>query len=354
MAWGKLDDGFDDHPKVVEILDQLEAPMAIAVWTLCLSWANRNTRKAKKVPGVLPLGLPRRFFGQQAQGGVKLLISVGLWHEGVHDCPRCPQAEGGGYVIHDFKDSMPSDDLRSARAEAGRRGAAARWGRQKASKLSSHASNLPSFGDNTDAFANGTPMANDGPEGGFGTWTGQPAGSPSTDGNLPCAEPSGSSNGHGNLPSEAGNGLASDAYTPTHTQKPIPPTAGTTPPRQDGDPARHVGNVVGAYVDGARAAGQPDPASSLRARVGKQARALLVDGFDLDTLVASARNLGAGEWNDLAVQVRKDAATAAGAGSPAGPQARRQQETNEWLGRAMGRAREQEAAEAAAIAGGTA
>ena len=88
----------------------------------------------------------------------------------------------------------------------------------------------------------------------------------------------------------------------------VPATPGATAP--------NVGSVVAAYVDGATASGQPAPASSLKARVGKQARQLLADGYDIAVLIESAKHMGAGEWNDLAVQVRKDAASANG--KPAG------------------------------------
>lgn len=92
----------------------------------------------------------------------------------------------------------------------------------------------------------------------------------------------------------------------------IPPTAGASAP--------NVGNVVAAYVDGATAAGQPAPASSLRGRVGRQARELLADGYGIESLIAAAKRMGAGEWNDLAVQVRKDAAGANGGVSGRGHQ----------------------------------
>ena len=82
-------------------------------------------------------------------------------------------------------------------------------------------------------------------------------------------------------------------------------------------PDANPGTVVGAYVDGARDAGQPDPAASLRARVGKQARQLLAEGYDIAALITAAKRMGAGEWNDLAVQVRKDAAASNGQGSGA-------------------------------------
>lgn len=99
----------------------------------------------------------------------------------------------------------------------------------------------------------------------------------------------------------------------------VPPSAGAAKPRR-AKPApsdAHIGTIVAAYVDGATEAGQPAPASSLRARVGKQARQLLSDGYDIAALIESAKNMGAGEWNDLAVQVRKDAAGANGS-KPAG------------------------------------
>jgi hypothetical protein len=82
--------------------------------------------------------------------------------------------------------------------------------------------------------------------------------------------------------------------------------------------AKHAGDVVAAFVSGAVNAGQPEPATSLRARVGKQARQMLAEGYDAETLINSARNMGAGEWNDLAVQVRKDAAAATGGTSKPG------------------------------------
>ncbi len=105
----------------------------------------------------------------------------------------------------------------------------------------------------------------------------------------------------------------------------VPPTADAAKPRQrsqaeDPERAKHAGDVVAAYVDGATGTGQPSPAASLRARVGKQARELLADGFEIETLIKSAYRMGAGEWNDLAVQVRKDAAAANGSHSRSGHQ----------------------------------
>jgi hypothetical protein len=84
-------------------------------------------------------------------------------------------------------------------------------------------------------------------------------------------------------------------------------------PRRVRKPSGNTGDVIAAYVDGATSVGQPRPPESLRKRVGKQANDLLAEGYDLDT----------GEWNDLAVQVRKDSAGANGSqGSPGQPNMR--------------------------------
>lgn len=94
--------------------------------------------------------------------------------------------------------------------------------------------------------------------------------------------------------------------TETETETDTTPLRGGKPPKAPSE--LNVGDIVGAYVDGARASGQPDPPSNLRARVGKQARELVAEGFAVSALIESAHRMGRGEWNDLAVQIRKDAA----------------------------------------------
>lgn len=82
-----------------------------------------------------------------------------------------------------------------------------------------------------------------------------------------------------------------------------------------------AGSVVAAYVDGAVAAGLGRPDESLRKRVGRQAGELIGRGeIPFDALMAAARNMGAGGWNDLAVQVQRDAANANGHGTQKGHQ----------------------------------
>lgn len=96
---------------------------------------------------------------------------------------------------------------------------------------------------------------------------------------------------------------------------PAPPDAAK--PRRRAKPAdperaKHAGDVVAAFVEGALSSGQEEPASTIKARVGRDARQLLAEGKSAEKLIDAARRMGAGEWNDLAVQVRKDAAVATG------------------------------------------
>jgi len=96
----------------------------------------------------------------------------------------------------------------------------------------------------------------------------------------------------------------------------VPPTAGAAEPQPP-----NPGPIVAAYVEGAVAAGMPSPSASLKARVGKQARVLIAEGkTGTDALLAAARNMGAVGWNDLAVQVQRDAAAASGKPSSSGYQ----------------------------------
>lgn len=117
MAWARLDDAFDDHPKVLALLDMDGAAAAIGLWTLCLTYAHRNTRKKGKTPGLIPFTLPRRFFGPEGRSMAALLVEVGLWDE----------AEDG-WMIHDFAEYLPAKEVSEARSAAGRKGAAKRWG----------------------------------------------------------------------------------------------------------------------------------------------------------------------------------------------------------------------------------
>lgn len=139
MAWARLDDGFGDHPKVLELIDTLDemaGAAAVGLWTLGLVYAHRTMRTAK-IAGYVPRSFARSARVPATYGD--LLCDVGLWEHG----------ENGGWVIHDFDQYLPSEGLRSARSEAGKRGAAARWGKTAGQDTSTDKtpggdSNLPS------------------------------------------------------------------------------------------------------------------------------------------------------------------------------------------------------------------
>jgi hypothetical protein len=332
MSWARIDDAFDDHPKVLAVLEYEQGAAAIGLWTLCLTWAHRNTRRKGKVPGLLPTSLPRRYLGPGARELAELLVTEKLWED------RGPE----GWMIHDFERYLPNEQTREARAEAGKRGAKARWGNR-----AGRDSNLPS--------SDGKRMAADGTDGAFDA--DEPAAGrderqhPSVNGN----EPSGDSNLPSGLLFADGKAMASDGsraparraiskeIAPTPAPD-VPPTAGARRRRLDpaeaAERGRHVGEVVAAYVDGATGAGLMAPPAPLRSRVGKQARELLGEDWEIDFLVDSARRMGAGAFNDLAIQVRKDDAAAKGVTGQGGD--RQQQTTNEKFTRAMQRAQAKE------------
>lgn len=189
MAWARVDDAFDDHEKVLTLLDHDEGAAAVGLWTLCLTWAHRNTRRRGKTPGLLPSTLPRRFLGARGRDLADLLVEVRLWEE-----------VDGGWMIHDFADYLPGKEVSEARAAAGRRGAAARWGNRQTD------GNLPSSDGKTD----GKPMAGD------GTTSPPRASEQSREPQNPQAKPSDGSlpSGDSNLPSVShssdGKSMASD------------------------------------------------------------------------------------------------------------------------------------------------
>jgi hypothetical protein len=113
----KVHDGLPDHPKIIEAGGE-------AGWLyICgLAYASRQL-----TDGVLPKRLvPRLTDGSKPEASASALVRVGLWHEGEHDCPNCPEAGADTYVIHDYLEHQRSAaevaDLRAKRAAAGQRG----------------------------------------------------------------------------------------------------------------------------------------------------------------------------------------------------------------------------------------
>jgi hypothetical protein len=113
----KVHDGLPDHPKIIEAGGE-------AGWLyICgLAYASRQL-----TDGVIPKRLvPRLTDGSKPEASASALLRVGLWHEGEHDCPKCPPAPDDAYVIHDYLGHQRSAEevreLSAKRAAAGQRG----------------------------------------------------------------------------------------------------------------------------------------------------------------------------------------------------------------------------------------
>lgn len=111
MTWFKVDDHLHTHPKVLEAGNS-----AIGLWVRAGSWSAQQLTS-----GFIPTKLARQYGSAK---DIRTLVDTGLWLR-----------VEGGYRFHDWSDFQPSDeevaDLRRKRSEAGKAGAAKRWGRDK-------------------------------------------------------------------------------------------------------------------------------------------------------------------------------------------------------------------------------
>ncbi len=111
MGWLKLDDLYDDHPKIVGL-----HPLAELLDVRGMLYGSRL-----KTDGFVPRGqleaLGRRIPAVAKK--VAELVAAGRWHDGPSDC--CPDPGGKGWWIHDFLVYNPSraerDNERAAAAE---------------------------------------------------------------------------------------------------------------------------------------------------------------------------------------------------------------------------------------------
>jgi hypothetical protein len=110
MPWGRVDDDFYDHPKVLA-LGRQRLP-CIGLYFLAISWSNRYLTDGK-----LDLNRIRTLGGSCALA--ERLVEAGLFDH-----------EGEGYAIHDFLSRNKSRDQveieREQKVEAGRKGGYAR------------------------------------------------------------------------------------------------------------------------------------------------------------------------------------------------------------------------------------
>ena len=103
MTWFRVDDGFYDHGKVIEALESKHGKGAIALWTLCGSWAGKH-----ETDGVVSASVARRLGGTTQE--IALLVSVRLWVE-----------VDGGYRFHDWSERNPVRSVLEEKRETTRK-----------------------------------------------------------------------------------------------------------------------------------------------------------------------------------------------------------------------------------------
>ncbi len=110
MVWVRIDDRFDEHPKVSRV-----GPLGMAMHVAALCYCNRNL-----TDGFVPRAVAKRLVDTEGVvvddepvdwwWVVKALLDAGMWTN-----------EDGGYRIHDFHDFQPSkaavEDGRAKTAE---------------------------------------------------------------------------------------------------------------------------------------------------------------------------------------------------------------------------------------------
>ena len=111
MTWGKVDDNLAFHPKVLQAGNE-----AMGLWIRALSYSCQQL-----TDGFIPSTVVGVFDGFDS---AERLVQSGLWH-----------LADGGYQFNDWADYQPTrkdveskrESVRSARSEAGKRGAEKRW-----------------------------------------------------------------------------------------------------------------------------------------------------------------------------------------------------------------------------------
>ncbi len=152
MPWVKLDDRYDDHPKVVAVGHEA-AWMSIRA----LLWCARNgTNGFVAQEAVNRIGAD--FSGRKRRELSRRLVDHSVWHEPGHECPTCPAIESG-FVIHAYLQYQPAaaskSELSDVRSAAGKKGAQARWG---TGKPDSKHDGKPIANDLANQMANGWPQ----------------------------------------------------------------------------------------------------------------------------------------------------------------------------------------------------
>lgn len=108
MVWVRIDDHFDEHPKIVGLDDH-----AFALFVSGLAYCNRNL-----TDGFIPTGVglgKLRYCGGKQKSAASGLVTAGLW-----------AVVDGGWQVHDFGEYQPTkqqvEDERAKKQAAGQAG----------------------------------------------------------------------------------------------------------------------------------------------------------------------------------------------------------------------------------------
>lgn len=145
MAWFKVDDQLAFHQKTL-----IAGNEAMGLWVRAGAWAS-----AQLTDGFVPHEIIQAMANEEV---CHRLLMANLWTE-----------ENGGYQFHDWDEFQPSaeeerqkrEDLKKARSEAGKAGAAARWGKEGDGK---NGKTMASAMANAKASAMANEWQNDGPD----------------------------------------------------------------------------------------------------------------------------------------------------------------------------------------------
>ena len=125
-AFAQFDVGYLDNPKIMEVFDA--SPIAICMHIASVLYCAQHL-----TDGVVSAGPMQRKAGGSA-ADTTLLVDADLWHLPGHACEFCPQPAEGKVYVHDYTEHNRTSDGVKRAAEAGKKGAASRWGKKNADR----------------------------------------------------------------------------------------------------------------------------------------------------------------------------------------------------------------------------
>lgn len=126
-AFAQFDVGYLDNPKIMEVFDA--SPIAICMHIASVLYCAQHL-----TDGVVSAGPMQRKAGGTATD-TRLLVDADLWHEPGHGCEFCPQPPEGKVYVHDYTEHNRTSEGVKRAVEAGKKGAAGRWGTKNADRI---------------------------------------------------------------------------------------------------------------------------------------------------------------------------------------------------------------------------